>query len=268
MSFFNLTNIGLAVIGISVVVKSGLSSRFLDALCSTSAYKSYFAKLLTMARKKEDKPGPFKDMKTTMFKGIKETAEEIGGDVLEIGCGTGSALRMLSLPKGSEFIALDPNPHMEKYFREELDRFPEVKLKAFLVQGGEDLSRIADDSLAAVFVIDVLCSVPEDGLDKLLEEVKRVLKPGGRFFFIEHIIDKPGTWRRSWQRLLSSHLGVWPRLFGNCHCDRDTDKIIQMAGFSKLEMDKVYMPTDKIKSVFMRNFFYCVAYFVNGYASK
>ncbi|XP_032225431.2 putative methyltransferase-like protein 7A [Nematostella vectensis] len=266
MGLFTLRKIGLVVIGISAVVGSGLSSRFLDTLCSSSAYKSYFATLIKMGRKYQGH-SQVTDMDKTMFKGIKETAEQVGGDVLEIGSGTGNALRMLSLPKGSEFIALDPNPHMEKHFREELDRFPDVKLKAYLVQGGEDLSGIASDSLAVVFVCDVLCSVPEDSLDQLLGEVKRVLKPGGRFYFIEHIADESGTWRRSWQRLLSSQLGVWPRLFGNCHCDRDTDKAIQMAGFRELEMEKAYLSNEE-KSLFVRKFMYFIAYFVSGNAKK
>jgi ubiquinone/menaquinone biosynthesis C-methylase UbiE len=56
----------------------------------------------------------------------------------------------------------------------------------------------------------------------VLEEIARVLRPGGRFLFIEHVRSHdPGTAR--WQDRL---VRVWPYLADGCHCNRDTQATI------------------------------------------
>jgi hypothetical protein len=65
--------------------------------------------------------------------------------------------------------------------------------------------------------------------------VRRVLKPGGRFFFIEHVAAEPGTFLRRMQDLL---LGPWRYVFEGCHTNRETGTLLEEAGFSRVEIDR------------------------------
>jgi len=86
---------------------------------------------------------------------------------------------------------------------------------------------VADGSVDAVVIAGVLCSVDDPGA--VLAEVTRVLRPGGELRFYEHVAARN---RRlaAFQRLLDATF--WPRLFGNCHATRDTEKTLRAAGFT------------------------------------
>jgi ubiquinone/menaquinone biosynthesis C-methylase UbiE len=76
-------------------------------------------------------------------------------------------------------------------------------------------------------VAGVLCSLPEPELG--LGELARVIRPGGELRFYEHV-RAPGAALAELQHLLDATL--WPRLFGGCHPDRDTEATIMRAGFA------------------------------------
>ena len=108
---------------------------------------------------------------------------EVTGDVLEIGFGTGLNLpHYRSGPSGvTSLTTLDPNEGMGAIARKRIQTSPipvETKL-----MGGEDLP-MADESFDNVVCTWTLCSIPD--AKKALAEAYRVLKPGGKFFFIEH----------------------------------------------------------------------------------
>jgi ubiquinone/menaquinone biosynthesis C-methylase UbiE len=73
----------------------------------------------------------------------------------------------------------------------------------------------------------VCCSVKD--VSKSLAEIKRVLKPGGKFVFLEHVAAIPGTRRRTWQNIINP---LWRKIAGNCHLNRNTEQAILDAGFS------------------------------------
>jgi ubiquinone/menaquinone biosynthesis C-methylase UbiE len=86
-----------------------------------------------------------------------------------------------------------------------------------VVDGVAESLPVADGSCDGAVVSLVLCSVPD--VPGALAELMRVLKPGGRLRFFEHVrSDRPATY--AVQRMLDAT--VWPFLGGGCHCGRDT----------------------------------------------
>src|SRR5690606_12864960 len=103
-----------------------------------------------------------------------ELFADLRGTVLEIGPGTGPNL--VYIPAGVHWIGVEPNRAMHAYLRAEAERMGrEIELRA----GRAERLDVDDASVDAVISTLVLCSVPD--LDDTLEEVYRVLRPGGRF---------------------------------------------------------------------------------------
>ncbi|HVA16933.1 MAG TPA: class I SAM-dependent methyltransferase [Candidatus Dormibacteraeota bacterium] len=146
------------------------------------------------------------------------------GTVIEIGPGTGPNLRYYA--NGVRWIGIEPNPYMRAYLRREAER---VGVKAELREGTAEAIGCPDDSADVVVSTLVLCSVPN--LRGTLVEILRVLKPGGRFVFIEHVAAAPGTRLRKWQR----RLRPWFHFCADgCNPDRETSRAIESAGFAEV----------------------------------
>ncbi len=154
------------------------------------------------------------------------------GTVLEIGPGTGSSLAFL--PSGIRWIGLEPNVAMHGYLEREARR---QGLSVELRRGFAERSGLPDSSVDAVISSLVLCSVRE--LEPTLAELLRILVPGGRLVFLEHVGAESGTWLRrvqGWAR------PAWRFLFDNCHPDRDTAQAIAAAGFVGLRYERFAGP--------------------------
>ena len=72
-----------------------------------------------------------------------------------------------------------------------------------------------------------------------LAEVKRVLKPGGRFAFVEHVAAPPHTRTR---RVQNAVRPVWQVLGDGCQPNRDTAAAIRAAGFAHVEIKDMRLP--------------------------
>jgi ubiquinone/menaquinone biosynthesis C-methylase UbiE len=88
---------------------------------------------------------------------------------------------------------------------------------------------LPDASVDAVAATLVLCSVADQG--RVLAEVRRVLRPGGRFVFFEHVAAPAGTWSRRLQRCWAV---LSRRLDAGCDPGRDTWRSIEAAGFREV----------------------------------
>lgn len=146
------------------------------------------------------------------------------GDVLEIGAGTGNNLA--HYPEAvTRLVITEPDVHMVEKLRPRLDRVPEGTTVEVEVAGVDPLPH-PDESFDAVVVTLVLCSVPDQA--RALAEIRRVLRPGGRLVFLEHVaaVDRPD--RLAWQRRLEP---VWKRVAGGCCLTRETAEAIAAAGF-------------------------------------
>lgn len=159
------------------------------------------------------------ELKRTLF-------ADLQGNVLEIGPGAGA--NFAYYPPQIHWIGVEPNPYMNPYLQQEAHRrgFARVELR----QGLAEELPVDDASMDAVVSTHVLCSVGD--VDTVLQEIVRVLKPGGRFLFVEHIAAEPGTGTRRVQEGIKP---VWKRLFDNCHPQRETWKVLEQAGFERVE---------------------------------
>ena len=155
------------------------------------------------------------------------------GRVLELGAGTGLNLELYPR-EGIECLTLtEPDPHMFKQLR---PRAAKVCAGADLVQAGAEKLPFEDDSYDTVVVTLVLCTVPDQ--PAALKEISRVLKPGGRLLFLEHVrANHPDLAR--WQDRLEK---PWRFLGDGCHCNRDTVAGIKAAGFELGEVQRDELP--------------------------
>lgn len=155
------------------------------------------------------------------------------GMVLEIGPGAG--VNLAHYGPSVQWIGIEPNPYMRAYLEKEAER---CGLHVDLRTGNAEQLDVADESMDAVVCTLVLCSVCD--AVRALGEIRRVLKPGARFVFIEHVAAPRGTWLRrlqDWFRPLLVHFAV------GCHPNRETWAIIEGAGFSKMKLDHFQAPT-------------------------
>jgi SAM-dependent methyltransferase len=149
------------------------------------------------------------------------------GTVIEIGPGTGPNLRYYA--NTVRWIGIEPNLYMRAYLKREAER---SGITAELCDDRADTMECMDDSADAVVSTLVLCSVPD--LRGALAEILRVLKPGGRFVFIEHVAAPPGTHLRKWQ----GRLRPWFHFFADgCNPDRETWRAIESAGFAEVRLE-------------------------------
>lgn len=146
------------------------------------------------------------------------------GNILEIGPGTG--VNLAYYPTDIHWIGIEPNPFMYPYLRKKAEK---LGLNIDLRSGTAERLKIENNSMDAVVSTLVLCSVPD--LNQTLQESLRVLKPGGRFLFLEHVAAPRGTWLR---RVQQGVRPVWKILGDGCHPDRETWVALENTGFESV----------------------------------
>jgi ubiquinone/menaquinone biosynthesis C-methylase UbiE len=165
------------------------------------------------------------------------------GRVLELGTGTG--LNLPLYPQAVESIdGVDPNPGMHELARgaaEQAGRPVELHEAR-----GEELP-FDDASFDVAVSTWTLCSV--DDAPRVLAEVHRVLKPGGRLLFIEHgLSHEPGV--ALWQRRLTP---LQRRVADGCHLDRDFTALLEASPLEPVEVEHFYdTETPKIAGYLFR----------------
>jgi SAM-dependent methyltransferase len=142
----------------------------------------------------------------------RELLADAHGAVLEIGAGTGHNLP--HYPANLDQLVLaEPGARMGD--RIDLGRAPDGVAARLERAPAEDLP-FADGSFDTVVSTLVLCTVSDP--QRAVAEVARVLRPGGRLLFMEHVRAEPG-WRRALQR---RSVRPWAAFADGCHCDRPT----------------------------------------------
>uniref|UniRef100_UPI0037E7B85B thiol S-methyltransferase TMT1A-like n=1 Tax=Semicossyphus pulcher TaxID=241346 RepID=UPI0037E7B85B len=176
------------------------------------------------------------EMKRELFRNVGKFANSDGTlRLLEIGCGSGANFKFY--PYGCTVVCTDPNPHFEKYLRMSMDANTHLTYDKFIVARGEDMKEVKDESVDVVVCTLVLCSV--SNALRVLHEVRRILKPGGAFYFLEHVVSDPSSWTYFFQHVLEP---LWYYLGDGCMITRATWKDLEAAGFSELNLKHIEAP--------------------------
>jgi ubiquinone/menaquinone biosynthesis C-methylase UbiE len=153
--------------------------------------------------------------------GRDAVAAGLSGEIVEIGFGSG--LNVASYPPEVTLVhAVEPSLTGRRLAvpRVAATTVPIV----FSGLEGESLP-LADDSCDGALCTFTLCTIP--GVEQALRELRRVLRPGGRFHFLEHGL-APDDSVRVWQRRIEP---MQMRLADGCHLTRDPVQLVRDAGF-------------------------------------
>ena len=153
--------------------------------------------------------------------------------VVELGAGVGANLRYL--PPGSTLVAVEPNPPMHRRLRAAAARH-DVHLD--LRERVAERTGLPDRSVDCVISSLVLCTVTDPA--EVLAEIRRILRPGGTYRFVEHVAAPTGTPTRALQRALRR---PWAWTFEGCSCERDLAGSLRAAGFARLDVEPYRLHT-------------------------
>jgi len=152
---------------------------------------------------------------------------DLPDEVLELGSGVGANFRYLR--SGARVIAVEPNTAMHPGLRRRAERQGiDLDLRGIV---GESLD-VGDGTADAVISSLVLCTVEDPA--RVVSEVLRVLRPGGRYAFVEHVAAPQGTALRRAQAAVRR---PWAWFFEGCSCERDLRATIEGAGFARTEIE-------------------------------
>lgn len=173
--------------------------------------------LSRIARHYNRKLGP---RKTALLRGLQ-------GDVLEIGSGTGANLEFL--PSAVTWTGADPNPYSHVHA---LRAAALLGVRSSHCCAAAERLPFADGRFDAVLSTLTICSVREP--ERALAEVRRVLKPGGLFVFLEHVAARDGSPHRKVQQRAAPFFRCCLR----CNPLLETERLIRQAGFLQGEIER------------------------------
>lgn len=125
---------------------------------------------------------------------------------------------------------LEPSPYMRDYLH---DKAENAVQDVHIIRGFAEDIPCPDNSFDAVVTTLVLCTVHD--VEQSLSEIYRVLKPGGKFYFIEHVGASKDSWLRTLQNGISP---FWKIMAEGCHPNRDTGEWIQKSDFKDIELKR------------------------------
>jgi ubiquinone/menaquinone biosynthesis C-methylase UbiE len=162
----------------------------------------------------------------------RQALSEAQGRTIDLGAGTGANLELY--PEAvSELVLAEPDPHMAKQLHEKLAQSPR---SAELIEAPAERLPFEDSSFdTAVFTL-VLCTVPDP--QAALAEAARILKPGGKLLFIEHVRAEDAGLAR-WQDRLEK---PWRFIGDGCHCNRDTVASIEASPLTVEQVEAGRLP--------------------------
>lgn len=161
-----------------------------------------------------------------------ETLAEVEGETLEIGFGTG--LNLEHYPDHvRRIVAVDPAEGMARIARRRIERSRiDVDLR---VQTAEELP-FQDGRFDCVVSTWTLCGIRD--ARRTIAEIGRVLRPGGRFLYLEHGLSEEPAVQRWQHRLTPLH----KRVAGGCHLDVDIEALVRSGAFRDVRAERFPLP--------------------------
>ena len=158
------------------------------------------------------------------------------GRVLEIGMGSGLNLPFYDRDKVERVWGLEPSEGMRRKAQKNL-RAAEIEVE-WLDVPSEEIP-LDDSSMDTVVLTYTLCTIHD--WRQALQQMRRVLKPGGAVVFSEHG-EAPDESVRRWQRRLNP---LWNRIGGGCHLNRPIPRFLERSGFGLENLESGYLPGPK-----------------------
>jgi len=158
----------------------------------------------------------------------RELLKHVYGEVLEVGAGTGANIDHYS-DQVTRLVLTEPDKHMRRALERKVSNRGLERIQ--VSDGTAQQIRAEDESFDCVVSSLVCGGAPH--LGTALEEIKRVLKPGGKFVFLEHAAAAEGTSTRRWQDRINP---IW-RIIG-WSLNPETEKAIITAGFKIREITR------------------------------
>ncbi|OMO82501.1 Zinc finger, RING-type [Corchorus olitorius] len=228
-------------------------------------YEEFYASVMDTSMKSYE--AEIAGYKSQIFGELRGKAKR----VLEIGIGTGPNLEYYADNNEVQVFGVDPNKKMEKYARAAAAAVGLPPKNFQFIEAVAEAVPLDDASVDAVVGTLVLCSVKD--VNMALKEVKRVLKPGGLFLFVEHVAAKGmksefPTETQQIKQIVSALINIvvnhadfslilalavadgtilkflqsvldplQQTVADGCHLTRETGKYISAAGFSNVELN-------------------------------
>ncbi len=155
------------------------------------------------------------------------------GRVLEIGIGSGLNIPFYAAHKIKHLWGLDPSSEMWSIARKNAAQH---HIDVEFIQSGAEAIPLDSNSADTVVMTYTMCTIPE--VRSALDEIRRVLKPGGKLVFCEHGL-APDKDVQRWQNRLNP---AWKIFGGGCNLNRPIPQLLQQSGFKTTDMQTMYIP--------------------------
>ena len=175
---------------------------------------------------------------TPVLRQREKIVPQAEGQILEIGMGSGINIPYYDTNKVEKVWGLEPSIGMRKKAQKRVNAAP-FELE-WLDLPGEEIP-LDSNSVDTIVLTYTLCTIPD--WRAAVDQMRRVLKPGGKLLFSEHG-KAPDAAVQAWQNRVNP---LWMKLAGGCHLNRDIPELLKEGGFSIKELDTLYVPkTPKI----------------------
>ena len=157
------------------------------------------------------------------------------GRVFELGCGGGLNQKFYDTSRVTSFTGMDPSAKGLDYARAEASaKGWQADIRPEFLGGVGEALPFADDSFDTVVCTFTMCSVTDQA--RTLAELRRVLRPGGRFLYAEHGRSPEAKVARMQERIDP----LWAKVMGNCHLSRPVTSAVEAAGFAASPIHRGY----------------------------
>jgi ubiquinone/menaquinone biosynthesis C-methylase UbiE len=155
------------------------------------------------------------------------------GRVLEVGIGSGLNIPFYQPHKVEHLWGLDPSAEMWSIAQKNALQH---HIDAEFIQSGAESIPLDNNSADTVVMTYTMCTISE--VHSALDEIRRVLKPGGKLIFCEHGMAPDKSVQR-WQNRLNP---AWNKLSGGCNLNRPIPQLLEQSGFKSQDMQTMYLP--------------------------